>query len=98
MVSLTSSINRINTRARRWGFHAAQPFWASTAEATAASMSDLPAIGTFAWIWPVLGSKTSAERVDWPAVRCPSMKCEICVVMVVLCKPVAAGNPDTWIS
>lgn len=32
--------------------------------ATAASMSDLPAIGTFAWIWPVLGSKTSAERVD----------------------------------
>ena len=32
---------------------------------------------------PVLGLRTSAVRVDWPAVRCPSMKCGICVVMAV---------------
>ena len=30
---------------------------------------------------PVLGLKTSAVRGDWPAVRFPSMKCGICVVM-----------------
>jgi hypothetical protein len=32
----------------------------------------------------VLGLKTSAVRVDRPAVRFPSMKCGICVVMGVL--------------
>src|SRR5437588_688623 len=32
--SLTRSMKRIITRARRCGFHAAQPFWASTVEAT----------------------------------------------------------------
>src|SRR6516165_8940916 len=84
MLLLTSATKRINTRARRCGFQAAQPFWASTAEATAASTSALPAIGTFACTSPVLGLKTSAVRGDWPAVRFPSMKCGICVVMGVL--------------
>ena len=64
MFSLTSSMKRMSTRARRCGFHAAQPFWASAADATAASMSALPAIGSWAWTWPVLGSRTSAVRVD----------------------------------
>ena len=39
-------------------------FWASAADATAASMSAWPAMGTWAWTWPVLGLKTSAVRLD----------------------------------
>src|ERR1700727_1445429 len=94
MFLLTSSMNRINTRARRWGFHAAQSLCASTAEATAASTSDDEAIGTFACTSPVLGLKTSAVRLDWPRVRFPSIKCGICVVMTVLTLIAGGLHPD----
>ncbi len=83
MFWLTRSTNLIITRARRWGLKAAQSFCASTAVATAASTSADEAITTCAWTSPVLGLRTSAVRVDVPAVRCPSMKCGICVVMSV---------------
>src|SRR5262249_50783027 len=78
---LTRSMKRISTRARRCGFHAAHSFWASTAPATAVSMSADEPIGTLDWTSPVLGFITSAVRFDCPAVRLPLMKCEICVVM-----------------
>ena len=71
---LTRSMNFIITRARRCGLKAAHDFWASTANATAASTSADDAIGTLACTCPVLGSITSAVRFDWPAVRLPSMK------------------------
>jgi hypothetical protein len=74
-------MNFISTRARRCGFHAAHSFCASTAPATAASTSADDAIGALACTSPVLGFITSAVRLDCPAVRLPSMKCEICVVM-----------------
>ena len=80
---LTRSMNFIITRARRCGFQAAHSFCASTATATAASTSAALAIGTFACTSPVLGFITSAVRLDCPAVRWPSMKWEICVVMSV---------------
>jgi hypothetical protein len=40
--------------------------------------------------------KTSAVRVDWPAVRCPSMKCGICLVMTIPneCLIVEGLRPD----
>ena len=77
MFWFTSSTNFIITRARRCGFHAAHSFCASTATATAASMSAAEPIGTCACTWPVFGLYTSAVRFDWPAVRWPSMKCGI---------------------
>ena len=76
-------MNFIITRARRCGFQAAHSFCASTATATAASTSAALAIGTCACTSPVLGFITSAVRVDCPAVRWPSMKWGICVVMSV---------------
>src|SRR5271167_4305972 len=81
MFWLTSSTNFIITRARRCGLNAAHPFCASTATATAASMSAAEPIGTCACTRPLFGSYTSAVRFDRPAVRWPSMKCGIRVVM-----------------
>jgi hypothetical protein len=77
MFWLTRSTNRIITRARRCGFHAAHSFCASVAPATAASQWAAEPIGTFACTCPVLGFTTSAVGVDCPAVRLPSMKWEI---------------------
>src|ERR1700731_836581 len=80
----TNSTNRINTRARPGGFHAAHPFCAATADATAASTSAPPAKATRADTSPVLGLKTSALREETPAARFPSMKCGICLVGAVI--------------
>ena len=89
---MTRSTNFIITRARRCGLHAAHSFWASTAEATAASTSAADAIGTCACTSPVLGLSTSAVRVDDRLLRWPSMKCGICVVMGVLGHRKEAGG------
>src|SRR5271154_2956379 len=100
--SLTSSMKRIITRARRCGLNAAHSFCASAAEATAASTSLLLPIGTSDCTWPVLGLNTSAVRPDCPAERLPSMKWVMCAVMDALgyAKEVGGllGHPSKWVA
>jgi hypothetical protein len=73
----TRSTNFIITRARTWGFFAAQPGCAAAAFSTASRSSCLLARATFAWTSPVLGLKTSPNRPLWPLTARPPMKCPI---------------------
>ena len=77
MFASTSRLNSNITRARRWGFTAAQAICAVTAACTAASRSAALASGARVATSPVFGSKTSLKRPDDPAKTAPFTKCWI---------------------